>query len=73
MFPWESLPCLDGLSVSRLPSLECLRERILLQQQTSPFDGECGFSVNKESGTYVLNPSGDLKSTQETFGNDLQR
>ncbi|KAI9786076.1 MAG: hypothetical protein M1816_008104 [Peltula sp. TS41687] len=73
VFPWESLPCLDGLSVSRLPSLECLREPLSLQQeQTSPFDGECGFSVNKESGTYVLNPSGDLKSTQETLGKELQ-
>ena len=29
-FPWESLPCLQKLSVSRLPSLAALRERLLV-------------------------------------------
>src|SRR5947209_12599899 len=31
MFPWESLPCLEGHPVSRLPSLASLRERLLMQ------------------------------------------
>ncbi|KAK3072462.1 hypothetical protein LTS18_014634, partial [Coniosporium uncinatum] len=35
-FPWESLPCLTGLSVSRLPSMEALRTRILAARNTQP-------------------------------------
>ncbi|KAK3072488.1 hypothetical protein LTS18_014626, partial [Coniosporium uncinatum] len=35
-FPWESLPCLAGLSVSRLPSMEALRTRILAARNTQP-------------------------------------
>ena len=30
MLPWESLPCLQNQSVSRLPSITFLRDRILL-------------------------------------------
>lgn len=75
MFPWESLPCLDGLSVSRLPSLDCLRERLLLQQQRgSPGKGgRSGLCINRENGAYVLNPLGDLKATQDVFEGDLKR
>jgi len=36
-FPWESLPCMDGLAASRLPSLECLKERIIGQQRVPIF------------------------------------
>ncbi|KAI1759399.1 peptidase family C50-domain-containing protein [Hypoxylon sp. FL1150] len=35
-FPWESLPCLQGLAVSRVPSLACLRRLI---QEMKPADG----------------------------------
>ncbi|KAK4995892.1 separin protein, partial [Cryomyces antarcticus] len=31
-FPWESMPCMDGLSVSRVPSMGALRDRILAQR-----------------------------------------
>lgn len=31
-FPWESLPCMQGLAVSRTPSLACLR-RLILEQR----------------------------------------
>ena len=33
VFPWESLPCMQGHAVSRVPSLACLRRLILEQQQ----------------------------------------
>jgi separase len=65
--PWESLPCLDGVSVSRLPSLGCLRDQILNQHRRSGTDCPQEFTVDKSSGTYILNPGGDLKNTQSTF------
>lgn len=71
-FPWESLPCMDGLAVSRLPSLGCLRERILGQNNEVPNDAPDGHYISRESGSYILNPSGDLKNTQKTFQKPLQ-
>lgn len=71
-FPWESLPCMDGLAVSRLPSLGCLRDRILEQQKDVPEDSPQGQYVNRNNGSYILNPEGDLKNTQATFQKPLQ-
>lgn len=71
-FPWESLPCLDGLAVSRLPSLGCLRDRILAQEQTEDKGGPDGHYINRNDGSYILNPEGDLKTTQATFEKSLQ-
>lgn len=67
MFPWESLPCLRGRSVSRLPSLGSLIERIV----DSPIDGVSWPSVTSSKGFFVLNPEGDLTYTQSQFENDL--
>ena len=68
-FPWESLPCLAGKAVSRLPSLTCLRERVLRQNcQSSNTDiGKAGIYINATNGAYILNPAGDLTTTQSTF------
>jgi separase len=71
-FPWESLPCMDGLAVSRLPSLGCLRERIIAQKMDKDENSPQGCYINKESGSYILNPGGDLKDTQEIFKMDMQ-
>ncbi|CAG8174921.1 unnamed protein product [Penicillium olsonii] len=68
LFPWESLPCLQGYPVCRVPSLECLRDRIL-QFRKSP----SGAVVDRNSGSFVLNPTGDLRSTQTTFEQDLSK
>ncbi|CAG8108549.1 unnamed protein product [Penicillium salamii] len=68
LFPWESLPCLQGYPVCRVPSLECLRDRIL-QFRKSP----SGAVVDRKSGSFVLNPTGDLRSTQTTFEKDLSK
>lgn len=68
LFPWESLPCLQGYPVCRVPSLECLRDRIL-QFRKSP----SGAVVDSKSGSFVLNPTGDLRTTQTTFEQDLSK
>ncbi|KAI9681453.1 MAG: hypothetical protein M1817_002737 [Caeruleum heppii] len=74
--PWESLPCLDGVSVSRLSSLSCLRERIVAQQQRAgaATGGDLNeLHVDRSSGAYVLNPGGDLGATQAVFESELAR
>jgi separase len=71
LFPWESLPCMHGLPVSRMPSIKCLRDRILQCQLTPKELALEGLRVNRDNGTYVLNPSGDLKTTQNTFEESL--
>ncbi|CAG7562991.1 unnamed protein product [Fusarium equiseti] len=70
-FPWESMPCMEGLAVSRVPSLACLRQLITESQplagdETSE-DAPEGHYVSAERGTYILNPSTDLVNTQSTF------
>src|ERR1700694_887338 len=69
MFPWESLPCLRGRSVSRLPSFGSLMERVV----DSPVDGASWPSVVANRGFFVLNPEGDLTHTQSQFENTLSR
>ncbi|KAM7195734.1 Separin [Rhypophila sp. PSN 637] len=79
VFPWESLPCLQNCAVSRMPSLVCLRRLIMeqkdqqQQQQQKGKDRPEGHHVSLSSGTIILNPSGDLKSTQSTFETPLSR
>lgn len=77
-FPWESLPCLKEHAVSRLPSLACLRDRILQQQkqareqsrEQSREQGRWnndGLHVARRGGAAILNPTADLKATQAVF------
>ncbi|KAH8658674.1 peptidase family C50-domain-containing protein [Tricladium varicosporioides] len=72
LFPWESLSCMEGHAVSRLPSLGCLRERIIRQQNKCEDDSAEKFYVKSDNGAYVLNPGGDLKNTQATFQKSLR-
>ncbi|EPX71944.1 separase/separin [Schizosaccharomyces octosporus yFS286] len=65
-FPWESLPCLQQLSVSRLPSISILKSIICKEVRPEPF-----IKVNIDSGSYILNPSLDLKHTQDMFEAEL--
>ncbi|KAL3445269.1 Separin [Aspergillus insuetus] len=69
LFPWESLPCLQGLPVCRVPSLECLRDRVLQFRNSQG----TSLGIDRRSGTYILNPTGDLQTTQATFEKDLSR
>ncbi|KAM3554694.1 hypothetical protein MY1884_005995 [Beauveria asiatica] len=71
VFPWESLPCMEGLAVSRVPSLACLRQ-LMTESNMPAKDKACadslpGHYVSSTAGTYMLNPSSDLKSTQTFF------
>lgn len=66
LFPWESLPCLQGFPVCRVPSLECLRERVVSFPAS-----RSGVVVDRTSGAFILNPTGDLRTTQTTFEEDL--
>ncbi|KAI1317841.1 hypothetical protein EDD11_007643 [Mortierella claussenii] len=81
MFPWESCPVLREEAVSRVPSMYFLRDRILQQKhhlaQSSIGDASLtdlnrsrewqDLEVNPQRTYYVLNPGGDLKSTEEEF------
>lgn len=79
-FPWESLPCLREHAVSRLPSLACLRDRILQQQKQQQQQNEKqerwnndGLRVNRRSGAAILNPTADLTATQAVFKPALEQ
>jgi len=50
--PWESLPCLQRASVTRIPSYSILISKI----EARP--------INLDKAFYILNPSKDLESTQ---------
>ncbi|KAK3686887.1 separin protein [Vermiconidia calcicola] len=73
--PWESLPCLEDASVSRVGSMLSLRERIVTMQEPRrklpasnlPNNGEGCHVVGRTSGAYILNPSSDLQGTQTTL------
>ncbi|QYT04376.1 Separase [Trichoderma simmonsii] len=65
-FPWESMPCMDGLSVSRVPSLACLRQ-LIREAGRDPIRKSHGHFVSAKAGTYILNPSSDLTNTQTFF------
>lgn len=70
--PWESLPSLRGRSISRIPCVAFLHDRIAfasLRRQhlclDDPNDGTA--VVNPRNGYFILNPSGDLKKTEGRF------
>lgn len=78
--PWESIPVLRGQSVSRIPSVSFLLDRIHLARHLrgmSPLPSASEAASGKNSidrasidprrTFYVLNPSGDLKPTQKRF------
>lgn len=77
-FPWESLPCLRERAVSRLPSLACLRDRILQQKEQrekkeQKRGSDDGLHVDRSCGAAILNPAADLTATQAIFEQPLQR
>ncbi|KIV84998.1 hypothetical protein PV11_00739 [Exophiala sideris] len=70
VFPWESMACLKGHAVSRMPSLGAVWER--LDALRSQHKKVAGHSISSSDGAYILNPSSDLTSTQDTFGQVLE-
>ncbi|KAF5330235.1 hypothetical protein D9611_010620 [Ephemerocybe angulata] len=70
--PWESLPSLRGRSVSRIPCIDFLHDRIAfasLKREQNGLEGRADgtAAVNAKNGYYILNPSGDLTKTQGRF------
>ncbi len=59
--PWESMECLRGKPVSRMPSYNLVQERMSMPR------------AKFEKGFYMLNPGGDLVRTQSKFENELKR
>lgn len=78
--PWESIPTLRGRSISRIPSLSFLIDRLELSRVLSekpplkPSDQyqSDGFEVDPRRVYYVLNPGGDLSRTEAQFSPWLQ-
>ncbi|KAK5171765.1 separin protein [Saxophila tyrrhenica] len=71
-FPWESMPCLQESSVSRVGSMLSLRQSLLAmraRREAKAMQGETQdcYVVERKSGTYILNPSSDLTGTQATL------
>ncbi|SJK98717.1 uncharacterized protein ARMOST_01986 [Armillaria ostoyae] len=72
--PWENIPILRGRSISRIPSVEFLLDRLEFsrwQRKTRcrssvELDVDRAF-VDPRKGYYVLNPSGDLSRTEGRF------
>ncbi|KAG9091002.1 hypothetical protein FRC06_000783 [Ceratobasidium sp. 370] len=78
--PWESLPILRGQSVSRIPSVSFLVDRVQLagHHQGVPFVANPGDAADRvcidpTRVQYVLNPKGDLKHTEKQFSPWLKR
>ncbi|KAF7793317.1 hypothetical protein EIP86_004429 [Pleurotus ostreatoroseus] len=69
--PWESIPALRGHSVSRIPSMDFLVDRLqyVKMHQSSASDNSPTdrIHVDPRKVFYVLNPSGDLKNTEGRF------
>ena len=75
MLPWESLPCLRNKSVSRLPSISFLRDRILLMKYQNNGDSSNidKYFIEPQKAFYILNPDQDLKNTQNKFEDFVKR
>jgi separase len=64
-FPWESLPCLLGKSVSRMPSMGMIYDRLAkIRKQSSTSHA---YTIPSTHGSYILNPSSDLPATESLF------
>ncbi|KAA6417398.1 MAG: cell division-associated BIMB-like, partial [Trebouxia sp. A1-2] len=69
--PWESLPSLKQLRIYRAPSLACAAA-VAARQPSAAEDSSADAArevtaVNMASTVYMVNPAGDLSTTQATF------
>ncbi|KAF7305053.1 Cysteine peptidase C50 [Mycena kentingensis (nom. inval.)] len=67
--PWESIPALRGRSVSRIPSVDFLLDRLQFANWGSKVkDGVVDrANIDPRKGYCLLNPSGDLTRTEGRF------
>ncbi|KAG8627325.1 hypothetical protein KVT40_004808 [Elsinoe batatas] len=70
LFPWESLPCLQNKSITRVASLVQLKDRVLTMRHVSSLDLD-RYHVARKKGTALLNPSSDLFRTEATLSPQL--
>jgi len=73
--PWESIPVLRGESVSRIPDMRFLLDRLELADYKKSGKlhgpGSDRAHVDPRKTFYVLNPGGDLKGTEGRFNDWL--
>ncbi|NXK42695.1 ESPL1 protein, partial [Piprites chloris] len=62
--PWESLPALRAVPVTRLPALRFLLSYVMAQQNSGSVLAR---GVNPKSTFYVLNPHNNLGGTEQRF------
>jgi len=75
-FPWENLPCLTNVSVSRVGSMLSLRDCIVAMRNTDAAavqNPDARHVVARTSGSYILNPSADLGGTQAALEPALRK
>ena len=79
--PWESLPILRGQSISRIPSMSFLLDRLHLSRVQQELRGIVSgksplppdrITIDPRKTYYVLNPGGDLVKSVERFGGWFQ-
>lgn len=66
-FPWESLPCLIDHPVSRMPSLGSIFDRLSNMRVQQGRGDTLAISRSTVKACSIINPSGDLTSTQSLF------
>lgn len=66
-FPWESVPFLAKRSISRLPALSFLQDRLVVNATAQSMDSTCSSAASPRVH-YTLDPGGDLKHTKNEFG-----
>ncbi|KAJ0743876.1 putative separase [Helianthus annuus] len=72
MLPWESLPVLRNQEVYRMPSvasISCTYGRCCHSQEKDGKDSSLFPMIDPLDAYYLLNPAGDLSSTEAEFGN----
>lgn len=71
LFPWEALPSIENRSISRVPSLRFIYDRLdlAIRRQSQPDH----LTINASKAYYMLNPSGDLTATQHNFSDWLKK
>jgi separase len=70
MVPWENLPTLRNQEIYRMPSMQSIF--LALTRSTNHHDDASAIGppfpvIDPFNAFYLLNPSGDLISTQEEF------
>lgn len=72
--PWESIPILRGRSISRIPSIEFLTDRVSYARQQKGLSLDLDLdhpldrvTVDPRKTFVILNPSSDLKNTEARF------